>query len=77
MTAWLIPLLLRHLVDWLCYGGADARAALVPGRKWNRPISGNNQGARNAVARANQDDEPKLHGTQVPTDQTSSFLKSA
>jgi len=63
----------RHLVNRMRNGRADAWTASIPRRERNRPVGGDHQGARHTVEGADQDDEPKLHGAQVPTNQTSSF----
>ena len=61
----------RHMVDGLCDGGADVGPATLPRREWYRSAGGNHQSSWHAFPRTNQDDEPQLHGTQVPADQTS------
>lgn len=77
----------RRVVRRVCDGRVDAGPAVVPGRvrvrdrivraeltAQNRPAGRDHQGAGHANARADQDDEPQLHGTQVPPDQVGVVL---
>lgn len=66
----------RYLVDWLRNGRADDGPTPVPGRERDRPAGGNHQNPWHAFQGANQDDEPQLHGAQVPPNQASSFCQS-
>ena len=57
----------RCLVDRLRHGRAHARATALPGRVGHRSAGRDHQGPRHAHARADQDDEPELHGASVRT----------
>lgn len=62
----------RCVVDWMCDGGAHARATFVPRRVRDRPVGGDHQGAGHTNSGTDPDHEPELHGTQVPSDQAAS-----
>ena len=62
----------RYLVDWMCHGGITYWVTVIPWRIWDRSVGGNYQSPRNTIQRTNKDHEPELHGTQIPSNQTSS-----
>ena len=59
----------RYLVNRLRHGRIDVGPTPLPWRERHRPAGGDHQGAWYAIARADQDDEPELHGAQIPPDQ--------
>ena len=48
----------RYLVNRMCDGGANARAATISRRKRHRSVGGDHQGPWDAFEGANQNDEP-------------------
>lgn len=51
------------------HGRVDVGSAFVPRRERNWPVGWDHQGPWNANSGTDQDDEPQLHGAQVPSDQ--------
>lgn len=59
---------IRCVVDGLCDGRVDARAAALPRRIRDRSACGNHQGARHADPGTDSHHEPELYGAQIPSD---------
>jgi serine/threonine protein kinase len=64
----------RYLVNWMCYGGIAYGNTVISWRIRNRSISRDHQNPRNTIQRTNKDYESELHGTQIPSNQTSPVL---
>ena len=66
----------RRLVNRLCHGWIDAWATSFPWRVGYRPTRWNHQGLGHTNKRSNSNHESKLYGTQIPSNQTTSFQQS-
>ena len=67
----------RCVVSRMCVSRTTTWSANISWWQWRWPISWNNQGPGDTNARANQRNEQKLYGIQIPTNQSSSMAKGA
>lgn len=65
----------RCVVSRMCVSRTTTWSANISWWQWRWPISWNNQGPGDTNARANQRNEQKLYGIQIPTNQSSSMAK--
>lgn len=66
-------LVVRCLVHRLRDGGIDAWPASFPRGVWYRPTRGNHQSIGDTNEGTDTNHESQLHGTQIPSDKTSSL----